>query len=268
MFSSSSISKRALHTLGLIGALLLGIGEGRAQLAESRPQPQNNDPFVTYHASLTNAADKALATPVQLSMASPGNNSTSRAAPSETAFAKVSGSTGAISRVQQLRPIIEPILREERVPTELAAIVLIESGGQQNALSPMGARGIWQFMPDTARRYGLAVTPENDERLNVQKSTRAAGRYLRDLHRQFRDWRLAFAAYNAGGEAVSRAIEHNRTRDFSALSHSGSLPLETRKYVPAVINAMKMFGSTSNEIVSTRNAGGAWILYAEARSAD
>jgi hypothetical protein len=63
----------------------------------------------------------------------------------------------AIKRVDQLRPIIEPILREESVPPELSAVVLVESGGSITALSPKGARGVWQFMPDTARRYGLVV---------------------------------------------------------------------------------------------------------------
>jgi membrane-bound lytic murein transglycosylase D len=163
--------------------------------------------------------------------------------------------------------MIEPILHEERVPTELAAIVLVESGGQPNALSPKGARGVWQFMPDTARRYGLVVSRDRDERLDIQRSTRAAARYLRDLHEQFGDWQLAFAAYNAGGDRVQRAIERNRTSDFAQLSSGQSLPLETRRYVPAVFNAMEKIGNAPGIVAPSRAARVPWILYAETKTA-
>jgi transglycosylase-like protein with SLT domain len=226
MFSNSSISKRALHALWLLGVLLLGIGRGRAQLVESQPLPRNDDPFVAYHASLTNTADKVLAAAVQRSIETPRTDSHPPAAATNEPTIR-SGPTGAINRVRQLRPIIEPILREERVPPELSAVVLVESGGQPNALSPKGARGVWQFMPDTARRYGLIVTLERDERLDIQRSTRAAARYLRDPFEQFGDWQLAFAAYNAGGDLVQRAIERNHSSNFVLLSSRGSLPLAT-----------------------------------------
>lgn len=267
MFSGLSKSTRRSQALSLLGVLLLGIGYGRAQLAEPKPQPSHNDPFVAYHASLANTADRLLAAPVQPSGASPRNNFISSVAPSEAAIVKVRGQAGDINRVQQLRPIIEPILREERVPTELSAVVLIESGGQPNALSPKGARGIWQFMPDTARRYGLIVTPERDERLDIERSTRAAARHLRDLYGQFGDWQLAFAAYNAGGDLVQRAIERNHTSDFARLSSGRSLPLETRRYVPAVIDAMQKVGNASGLVVPPRNARVTWILYAQTQMA-
>jgi soluble lytic murein transglycosylase-like protein len=144
----------------------------------------------------------------------------------------------AVERVQGLRPMLEPILREEGVPQQMAAVVLVESGGQSAALSPKGARGLWQFMPDTARRYGLVVTASLDERLDPYKSTRAAARYLRDLHTQFGNWPLALAAYNAGEDTVQRAVDRTSTRDFSLISRMGILPLETRSYVPAVMNAI------------------------------
>jgi membrane-bound lytic murein transglycosylase D len=141
-----------------------------------------------------------------------------------------------VARVEQLRPVIEPILREEGVPADVSAIVLVESGGLPKALSPKGARGLWQFMPQTARRYGLAVSDERDERLDVAKSTRAAARYLRDLHQLFGDWRLAFAAYNAGEQTVVRAIGQSGQRDFFGIEPV--LPQETRRYVPAVLQAI------------------------------
>lgn len=144
----------------------------------------------------------------------------------------------AVERVQALQPMLEPILRQEGVPQQMAAVVLVESGGQSAALSPKGARGLWQFMPDTARRYGLVVTASLDERLDPYKSTRAAARYLRDLHTQFGNWPLALAAYNAGEDTVQRAVDRTSTRDFSSISRMGILPLETRSYVPAVMNAI------------------------------
>lgn len=144
----------------------------------------------------------------------------------------------ALERVQALRPMLEPILREEGIPAELVAVVLIESGGRTTALSPKGARGLWQLMPGTGRRYGLVVTEAVDERLDPYKSTHAAARYLRDLYSQFGSWSLALAAYNSGEDTVQRAIDRASSRDFPAIAHSGVLPAETQSYVPAVLNAM------------------------------
>ena len=144
----------------------------------------------------------------------------------------------AQARVEQLRPVVEPILRSEGIPPELIAVLLVESAGNPLALSPKGARGLWQFMPETARRYGLRVNAERDERLDPELSTRAAARYLRDLYRRFGDWPLALAAYNAGAVQVERALARTGPADFWRLSQQRLLPQETRAYVPAVLGAM------------------------------
>ena len=151
----------------------------------------------------------------------------------------------AVERVRNLQSMFEPILREEGVPLQLVAVVLEESAGWTNALSPKGARGLWQLMPDTARRYGLIVTTDRDERLSLDKSTRAAARYLRDLHEQFKDWSLVFAAYNAGEQTVQRAINRSGTNDFSRLNRL--LPAETRNYVPAVWESLVRLGFERSE---------------------
>ena len=148
----------------------------------------------------------------------------------------------AHARLEEWRPLVTPILQEEGVPAELAAVIVVESGGDPAALSPKGARGLWQLMPDTARRYGLVVDNVVDERLNVEKSTHAAARYLKGLDVQFGSWPLALAAYNTGEQNLQRAIDRSRSNEFSILSALGLVPLETRNYVPAVLTAMRFTG--------------------------
>ena len=148
----------------------------------------------------------------------------------------------AMKRLNTLRPLLNPILDREGVPQEIASVVMVESGGRPTALSPKGALGLWQLMPDTARRYGLVVTSTRDERLDIEKSTGAAAHYLRDLYQQFGSWPLALAAYNAGEQRVQRAVGRAGTADFIKLSSLNSLPQETRNYVPAVLSAMELLG--------------------------
>jgi soluble lytic murein transglycosylase-like protein len=140
-----------------------------------------------------------------------------------------------VARYQSYRDTFARILAEENVPTELLAVAFVESGFNPQALSPKGARGIWQFMPGTAERYGLSVRPTDDHRTHPEHSTRAAARYLRDLYRQFGDWKLALAAYNWGEGNIQRVIDRTGIRDFDEMARRGLLPLETRNYVPSVL---------------------------------
>ena len=164
------------------------------------------------------------------------------------------GVSSALRRLDQLRPLLIPILEDEGIPQEIAAVVVVESGGRSNALSPKGALGLWQLMPETARRYGLVVTPSRDERLDVERSTRAAARYLRDLYQLFGSWPLALAAYNAGEQRVQRAVERSGSSDFIQLSSLRLLPQETRNYVPAVLSAMQLLGVTYLPIEPAKTA--------------
>jgi soluble lytic murein transglycosylase-like protein len=144
-----------------------------------------------------------------------------------------------------LRPAVEPILRSHGVPVDLAAVILVESGGSATALSPRGARGLWQLMPDTARRYGLRVDQIHDDRLDLSMATDAAARYLHDLYAQFGDWKLALAAYNTGEANVGNAIERAHSQDFDQLSNLRLLPLETRNYVLRVLATVQSIRNPS-----------------------
>ena len=169
----------------------------------------------------------------------PGSDATS-ALQADRQSVQISQLEKSVERLRALRPVLEPLLREEGVPPEVSGVVLVESGGVPTALSPKGARGVWQFMPDTARRYGLTVATDRDERLDIYKSTHAAARYLHELYAQFGDWSLVFAAYNSGEQTVQRAIDRSGTTDFSQLNRL--LPAETRSYVPAVWAALARLG--------------------------
>ena len=110
-------------------------------------------------------------------------------------------------------PVIEPILKEEGVPDDFKYLCVAESG-LENVTSPAGANGYWQFIAATARKYGLEVTDAIDERCNLEKSTRAACRYLKSCKEQFGSWSLAAAAYNRGELGIRKAMDHQGEKTF------------------------------------------------------
>ncbi len=142
-----------------------------------------------------------------------------------------------ISRSGRYLPMIQRIFREKGLPEELAYTAMIESGFSPRAVSRVGAKGMWQFMDATARRYGLVINRWVDERLDPVKSTVAAAEYLGDLYGLFGHWFLAQAGYNAGESRVGRAIQRARTSDFWALTQTRHLPDETKMFVPQILAA-------------------------------
>lgn len=131
--------------------------------------------------------------------------------------------------------MIANVLQEEGLPEEFAYLALIESNFSPYALSRSRALGLWQFVPSTARLYGLKIDSWVDERRDPVKSTRAAATYLKDLHEYFGKWYLATAAYNAGQGAIDRAIQTPGAKNVWGVSQKAQLSKETRNFVPRFV---------------------------------
>lgn len=138
----------------------------------------------------------------------------------------------SLIRSAKYKKLIDQVLDEYKLPKGLAYLPVIESAYLPTLTSRAGAHGIWQFMTETARDYGLRVDWWVDERADPERSTRAAAAYLRDLYHQFNDWPLALAAYNCGPGRVRRALDSDNATTFWQLADDAALPKETRGYVP------------------------------------
>jgi membrane-bound lytic murein transglycosylase D len=126
---------------------------------------------------------------------------------------------------------LKPLFLAQGVPTQLVWLGEVESSFDPRARSPAGAVGMFQFMPATARGLGLSLFPR-DDRLDPEKSARAAARYLRYLYGRFGDWRLTLAAYNAGETRVRNLLTRFNTRSYSVIAPR--LPSETQMYIPKI----------------------------------
>jgi len=140
----------------------------------------------------------------------------------------------ALSRGQRYLPRIREVFAEEGIPRDLAYVALVESAFKTNAYSRARARGVWQFIATTGKRYGLHVDWWVDERSDPDKATRAAAQYLKELYELFGDWNLALAAYNAGERKIVRGMTRYKKDDFWELRKTRALKRETKNYVPLI----------------------------------
>jgi hypothetical protein len=143
-------------------------------------------------------------------------------------------------RANRWLPVIEPILRENKVPDDFKYLALIESG-LQNITSPAGAKGYWQLMEKTAKQYGLIVNKEVDERYNVEKATVAACKYLKDAHQRFGSWTLAAASYNMGMGGLNKRLTQQEAKSYYDLL----LNEETARYIYRTLAIKVIFNNPS-----------------------
>lgn len=148
----------------------------------------------------------------------------------------------SLERYRFFGKIVEDTLEQEGLPRELALLPIIESGYNGDAVSKSKAIGFWQFIPQTAKIWGLKVTEHVDERKDIEKSTIAAAKYLKFLYNYYGNWELALAAYNLGRINLDNIIKKTGIRNFWELSRKGLLRKETREFVPrffAVVTIVK-----------------------------
>lgn len=143
-----------------------------------------------------------------------------------------------LERSTKYMPYLTAELKAAGLPTDLAYMVMIESGFSFHATSFAEAVGPWQFIAPTGARYGLERNWWLDERRDLKKSTRAAIRYLKDLRDEFGSWYLVAASYNMGENGLRNRINKAGTKDYWTLVHKGVLPVETQEYVPKILAAM------------------------------
>ena len=125
-------------------------------------------------------------------------------------------------------PQLRQLVVDAGLPPGLALLPAVESGFEPRARGRLGELGLWQLRPATARRFGLVVNSQRDDRTDPARSTRAAVRYLRFLHARYRDWPLALAAYNAGEGRINRALARQPHASFWELAASGRLPRKSQ----------------------------------------
>ena len=145
-----------------------------------------------------------------------------------------------IKRANRYFPVIEPLLKANGIPDDFKYLMVIESNLNPIARSPAGAAGLWQFMPVTAREFGLEVNDNVDERYHIEKATAAACRYFKQAYAKYGDWMAVSASYNAGQGRISSQL------DKQLADHAMDLWLteETSRYMFRLLAVKEVVGNT------------------------
>ena len=147
-----------------------------------------------------------------------------------------------IKKANRYFPIVTPILKKYNIPEDFKYLALAESGFTNNLVSPAGATGVWQFLKETAIKYGLEVNDNIDERYNIEKATEAACKYLLEAYNNYKSWTLAAASYNVGIGSLTRSLVLQKTNDYYDLF----LNNETARYLYRII-ALKLIISNPKQ---------------------
>ena len=137
----------------------------------------------------------------------------------------------AIKRANRWFPLIEPILKRNNIPDDFKYLAVAESN-LDNVISPAGATGFWQFMKPAGEKYGLEINSLVDERYDVEKSTEAACKYLRDSYNMFGSWIASAASYNMGQDGVKKQQERQKVKNYFNLV----LNSETSRFVARIVS--------------------------------
>jgi len=163
------------------------------------------------------------------------------------------GFSNLMDKAKYYFPIFEERLDKYNLPLEIKYLAIVESALEPNSKSHMGAKGLWQFMYNTGKQYGLNITSYVDERSDPIKATEAACKYLEDLYATFNDWDLALAAYNSGPGNVSKAIRRSGgLRNYWNIRQY--LPAETRGYIPAFYATFYLFEYGAEHNIYPKNS--------------
>jgi hypothetical protein len=144
-----------------------------------------------------------------------------------------------IKRAGRYFPVIEPLLKKHRIPDDFKYLCVIESGLDTRAVSPVQAAGLWQFMEQTAKHYGLEIRDGVDERYHIEKATEAACRYFLDAYQLYGDWVTVAAAYNAGTARISSFLRQQQVESAFDLW----LTPETSRYIFRILAAKEILGN-------------------------
>lgn len=216
---------------------------------------ENSDATQPYAAWLKAQMDYLdVADEIRITVPVTGTNQSLRTIPNPPApaerllwFKKDSATNGWPASAKEYVPELKLIFSAQKVPPELVWVAEVESGFDRHALSPAGAAGLFQLMPDTAKRFGLSLWPR-DQRYQPEPSATASARYLKYLYDHFKDWRLALAAYNAGEGAVQKLLDRYQAADYDTIAEH--LPAETQMYVPRVEAVLEQRQNASLEQLS------------------
>lgn len=227
----------AFFRIGLLGLVALTVSACGTSSSLVKKNSLKSLPFSNAFARALNLGDEQPSTGQKVQGSFPpipleANEPRVRKFLREYAYERRNTTKSYLAQSEKYLPMVTEQTRKHGLPQELAYLFLLESGAIHDARSPANALGMWQFMPATARSYGLRVDSFVDERLDPVKSTNAALTYLKDLYGLFGCWRLALSAYNSGENKLDKVLCKEDANEYEDICSSRMLKRETKEFLP------------------------------------